>query len=334
MEGRRATGPTASPSAAPAARTPATGPAASAERPALPPAIPQYFVPARGPGAVVYEPLLLGAAQVRYADAKAKVDVRRSVLLVTPVKDGAVPVDWSEAREIELDPSELETAPAEGASFGELAPAASVAKNYAAWSKDFVAALRDARKLTLLRSTRLGETSLPDETEGEFRVRLQQRARELRDAAAAKLREKYASRIAALRERLRRAEQAVEREAGQARSAKISTALSFGSTLLGAFLGRKVVSATNVRKAGTALRGVGRSLEQSQDVERAGETVEAIQQALADLDARFQAEIDAAEGTCDPAREALETIEVRPSKTDVSVKLVALAWAPHYALAR
>src|SRR5262245_42916983 len=59
MEGRRAATPAASPGAAPAARTLAATSALSAERPALPPAVPQYFVPARGQGAVVYEPLLL-----------------------------------------------------------------------------------------------------------------------------------------------------------------------------------------------------------------------------------------------------------------------------------
>jgi len=144
-----------------------------------------------------------------------------------------------------------------------------------------------------------------------------------------RLRAKYAPKTATLNERLRRAEQAVEREAGQARSAKISTALSFGSTLLGAFLGRKTLTATNISKAATAMRGVGRSVEQSQDVARAGETVEALKQQLADLDAQFQAEAAAIEAGADPASESFETLELRPSKANIGVKLVALAWTPH-----
>ena len=160
-------------------------------------------------------------------------------------------------------------------------------------------------------------------------MRLSQASREQRDAATAKLRAKYTPKMATLNERLRRAEQAVEREAGQARSAKISTALSFGSTLLGAFLGKKVVSSTNVSKAATAMKGVGRSVEQAQDVARAGETVEAIKQQLADLDAQFQAEAGAVEGGLDPSSETFETLELRPNKTNISVKLVALAWTPH-----
>jgi len=77
------------------------------------------------------------------------------------------------------------------------------------------------------------------------------------------------------------------------------------------------------------MKGVGRSVEQAQDVARAGETVEAIKQQLTDLDAQFQAEARAIEGGLDPASESFETIELRPNKTNISVKLVALAWTPH-----
>ena len=299
-------------------------------RPTLPPAIPQFFVPARAVGgSLIYLPMLLGAAAVRFADAKAKVDVTQDVVMVTPINDDAVPVDWSEAQDADVDPNDLERSPAGGAQFGPLPGAASQAKNYAAWEKAFVGAIYGTRKLTLLKSTNYNQVSSLDEQEGDFRIRLQQFSREQRDAAVAKLRAKYAPKIATLNERLRRAEQAVEREAAQAKQAKFSSVLSIGSTLLGAFLGRKAISATNISKAGTAVRSVGRAAEQSGDVARAGETVEAIKQQLADLDAQFQAEARALETGRDPASETLETIELRPSKTNIHVKLVALAWVPH-----
>jgi len=322
--------PAPEPVAEPAVEAPRAG-GWESTRPTLPPAIPQYFIPVRGDaaGPLVYQPMLLGAASVRFAEAKARVDVTQTVVLLTPINDDAVPVDWAEAQDVQVDPNDLERNPAGVAQFASLPAAASQAKNYADWQKDFVAALYGSRKVTLLKSTTYHQVSRIDEGEGDFRVRLQQASREQRDAAVARLRARYAPKTAALNERLRRAEQAVEREAGQARSAKISTALSFGSTLLGAFLGRKALTATNISKAATAMRGVGRSVEQSQDVARAGETVEALKQQLADLDAQFQAEATALEAGSDPASESFETLELRPSKTNISVKLVALAWTPH-----
>jgi hypothetical protein len=300
-------------------------------RPTLPPSVPQYFIPVRGTtdSPVVYRAMLLGVASARFVDAKARVDVTQSLVLITPITDSAVPIDWLKAEEPQLDPDDLERQPAGGAEFAPLPAAAAQPRNYPLWQKDLVAAIYSSRTLTLLRSARCNQLSRIDETEGEFRVRLNQAAREQRDASLARLRAKYAPKTAAIHERLRRAEQAVARESGQARSATLATALSFGSTLLGAFLGRRVVSATNISKAATALKGVGRSVEQAQDVARAGETVDALKQQLTELDEQFQAEAASVAAETDAGNEPLERTELRLNKANIAVKLVALAWTPH-----
>ena len=76
------------------------------------------------------------------------------------------------------------------------------------------------------------------------------------------------------------------------------------------------------------MRGVGRAMDQSGDVARAGETVEAIQRQLAELDAQFQAENVALSSAFDPTTAELQRIELRPSKTNIQVRLVALVWVP------
>jgi type IV secretory pathway TrbL component len=131
-----------------------------------------------------------------------------------------------------------------------------------------------------------------------------------------------------LQERVRRAEAAKEREAEQAKRAKFDTVISLGSTLLGAFLGRKAVSVGTVGKAATTMRSAGRAMDQAGDVTRAQDTVEAVQQQQRDLETQFQAEVNAAAGGADPTTEALETLELRPTRTNVNVRLVALVWLP------
>jgi hypothetical protein len=63
-------------------------------------------------------------------------------------------------------------------------------------------------------------------------------------------------------------------------------------------------------------------------VGRANETVEAVQQQIRDLDAELQSELAAAQAARDPASERLETVTLRPKKTDVTVRRVALVWRP------
>ncbi len=321
----------APPSAATAAASkPTPGPAASGGRPVLPPEVPQYFVPvragARG-GTLFYQPRLLGSAQVRYTDAKLRLNLTTEVTVMTEIADGAIPVDWAAAEELAVAASQLEKTPT-GQDFAPLAPAASQVKNYAAWSRDFVAWLQNERSLKLWRSPSLKLVSNPDEDERAFRVRLQQAAREERDDAAEKLRQKYAPKLAALQERLRRAEAAREREAQQASRAKMNTMISLGSTLLGAFLGRKTISTSTVGRAATTMRNVGRAAEQAADVNRAAETVEAVEKQWRDLEAQFAAETEALAAAFNPSNEVLETIELRANRTNINVRLVALVWLP------
>jgi uncharacterized membrane-anchored protein YhcB (DUF1043 family) len=181
----------------------------------------------------------------------------------------------------------------------------------------------------LLQSPSLKEVSQPGEGEREFRVRLQQLAREQRDMLVDQLRKKYAPKTASLQERLRKAQQAVDKQAEQAKQAKFQTAISIGSTLLGAFTGRKVSSST-ISRASTVMRGFSRSIDESKDVARAGDTVASIQKQLADLQVEFDNETAALEAKIDPSTEALETIVVKPNKSDIMVQLVSLVWVPYW----
>ena len=110
----------------------------------------------------------------------------------------------------------------------------------------------------------------------------------------------------------------------------MQAAISVGASILGAFLGRKTISATNIGRATTAIRGAGRAIKESKDVGQAEENVSALQQQLAGLEAQFKMETDALAATTDPLNEKLETVSLKPTKANIAVKLVALAWTPHW----
>jgi len=338
---KAASGPSAPAAAAPAAQAaaPATAPPvgarpapAAAARPVLAADVPQHFVPVRGRqpagAALVYQPMLLGAAQVRFTDAKAGVDSTQDLTVLARITSEAIPVNWDEAEPADVAASDLESAPAEGAAFGELPAAASKAKSYEGWRKEFAGWLHRTQAVTLYRSPALGALSQPGESEQEFRIRLQQAGREQRDATTEALRQKYAPKIAALQERMRRAEQSVARESQQVTQQGIQAAISVGATLLGAFLGRKAVSTSTLGRATTAMRGAGRVLKEREDVGRAQENIATLQQQLADLETQFKAEVEASAAAADPLTEKLESVTIRPTKPNIAVRLVALAWTP------
>ena len=317
---------------APAARSAKS--AKGGARPILPPDVPQQFVPLRGSkpegSEFLYAPMLLGSAQIRFSDTKSGIDQTQEVTVLAPMNDGAVPVDWDHAVAAELAVADLEQSPEGNAQFLPFPASAGKAKSYADWSKDFGGWLFRTQKLELLKSPTTKVVSKPGESERDFRVRLQQSGRELRDKAAESLRQKYAPKITTLQDRIRRAEQMKAKQQAESRSSQVQAAISVGASILGAFLGRKTISATNIGRATTAIKSAGRVMKESQDVGYAEENVAALQQQLADLETQFKTESDALAAATDPLNEKLEAISIKPSKSNIAVKLVALAWTPHW----
>lgn len=325
------------PVSTPAPSVPASLPVAVntpiSQRPVLPAEVTQYFVPARSGSTsgdqLTYLPMILGDVEIHYSDSKT-IDMTQQLTLLAGISNGPVALDWAQSKAIEVPVEDLETESQSGAEYGEVPAAASKVKNYEAWRKELAAWIYRNHRLELFESPSLSIASNPGESERDFRVRLQQLAREHRDNAVEKLRQRYAPKIAKLEERKRRAEQVVDREAEQAKSQKYQTAISFGATLLSSFMGRKAASLTTLGRATTAARGVSKSMKETEDVTRAQETVAAVSQQLLDLDGEFKAEAATLESSIDPQTETLENISLKPKKTNISVKLLTFVWAPFW----
>jgi hypothetical protein len=322
-----------SPSTAPAPATPSTTVSAApvkSQQPILPAEITQYFIPVRAAGdaPLTYQPMLLGFAEIHYSKSKT-IDLTQQVTLLAPFGDGPIDLDWADAKPLNVPVEDLESQPQPGARFEDVPPKAAKAKSYATWRKDFASWIYQNQRVELFESPSLDLASNPGESERDFRVRLQQLAREQRDQAVEKLRQKYAPKFAQLEDRKRRAEQTVAREAEQAKEQKLQTAISFGATLLSSFMGRKRTTMSTLGRATTAVRGVSRSMREADDVGRAEENAAAVTQRFADLEADFKAETDTLERSFDPQSEPLDKVSLKPTKANINVKLLTLVWAPY-----
>ena len=305
----------------------------SSQQPSLPPNISDFFIPIRGIQSadkkIIYMPKLLGLADINFQNSKSKVSTSQTISYLTPITTNPIPVRWETSEQIEFPTEDLEKTPQDKTIFADLPSSATQVSSYTSWSKDFSSWLYSTQTLELFTSLSLKESSNLAETEKEFRVRLQLLAREKRDDATELLRKKYATKEAALKERLRKAEQAADKQADQAKKAKAQTAISIGSALLGAFTGRKI-SQTSIGRATTAMRSASRTIEESKDVTRAEDTIETITKQIKDLQAEFNAEVASLEEKLDPQTEIFETLVIKPRKTDINVKFVSLVWAPYW----
>ncbi|MCJ7589744.1 MAG: DUF87 domain-containing protein [Woeseiaceae bacterium] len=296
--------------------------------PVLPPDVDQYFVPAHGEG-LVYYPRLIAGGDVVFTSSRQNIEGERAVLHTAEFNDGPVAIDWDNAEPLKLAIDDLRDSGDSAASYAECPAAAGDAKAYSVWGKDYARWLRQNEKITLYNSKRFRLTSEPDETEGEFRARLQDKASEARDLAIAKIRQRYASKVTTLENRLMRAEQSIAVQKEQSTKRTLDTAVSFGTAILGAVLGRKRISSTSASKMGTAIRTAGSARKEAADVGRAEETAAKVQADIADLSKALEKEIADLDTAFDAQSETLEEIVVRAKSTDIHVAVTGLVWLPY-----
>ena len=94
--------------------------------------------------------------------------------------------------------------------------------------------------------------------------------------------------------------------------------ISIGTSLLGAFMGRRTSSLA---------RGIGRSMKERKDVQYAKESLESLNQQLLNVQSEFDSELTSL-NTKTNQQDVLETVLFKPNKNEISVKLLSLVWYP------
>jgi hypothetical protein len=303
--------------------TPARPTAAASSRPVVPAGVPEHFLAASG-SSVEYEPRLGARLRTHFVDSRLGVDVWTDAYCLAPLDENGPA--WDQSERCDRDALDLRDEPAPGATFANVPGAALAPKALQQHAKALVDHVYRTSTLSVLRCPELKAVARPGQAEGEFRAQLAQTLREKRDGAVDDLRRRYATRLATLTDRQRRAEQRLAREKSQASHETMSSALSVGSSLLGALFGGRRASALG--KAATAARSVGRIGKERTDVTHAEADLASVREQYAALEVELEAEVARLESAFDPAAIPLETVSVKPRKSDIEVSGLALVWQP------
>jgi hypothetical protein len=168
--------------------------------PRLPAGVNQYYLPVpagAGPGAsaVVYQPRILGCAEVIFADRKRNLEIRKTYRFAVDPPTAAQDASWRAARAVVAI---LDSGPQPGALWQDVPEGLSAAKNWKSLEKSFADFLRDNAKLALLENRKLELISEPGEDAQTFAQRCRARAREEAKKALATEKVKFGPRYAAL----------------------------------------------------------------------------------------------------------------------------------------
>lgn len=293
--------------------------------------VPVRYIPmigALGPNEqLCYAPALCVDASMHYVRVSAKIDQWNDVRMLSMLGEDPGADPWGEAIAIPTE-TDFFNEPDEPGQFDPLPSRASRKSSYKSWAARAKAHLYRQHAQAIHKCKLLKDYSELGEEEGAYRVRLRDALREGRDEELDALRRKYGKKVDALKARILKAEQKVDVETSQYKTSRLSTAASFGATILGAFLGRKAVSATNVRSAGTAASRASRAAKERGDIGRAKENLEGLLEQLDALEAEFESELQEVREEYSADELELEPIVISPRKSEMGSVEVQLVWVP------
>ncbi|MBU6283198.1 ATP-binding protein, partial [bacterium] len=313
---------------APAAAPPG-GAGAGRERPLLPHDVKEVFVAATAPrpdgASLVYRPALLAGARLHFVDAKAGIDEWRDSVTLTPLGDGEP--DWASASRPAARPA-LESQPRSEAGFAPLPGAAARAKSYAGWQKSLSDLLYRTEALEVGHCPSLGLHSRPGEDMRDFQIRMNQAGHERRDAEADKIRARFAARIERARTAVDRAASRAQQREDELSQRKSESFFTIGANVIAALFSRNKLSATNIGRATTAARSIGRTSQKQSQVEEAEAQRAKHEERLEDVQGELAVALERIEAEWDAPR--IEATRIPPRKTDVAVEPPVLAWLPSW----
>lgn len=333
--------------AAPVAAAPGTG--LSSTPPVPPPGVNQVFLPVtvRDNAALVavedkvggrisatgqqliFEPALVGLAEIAFVDRKLNLDETLEVALMLPLDPQANVVDWRDAQPVVAKERDLRTEAPRGAFFtGGLPSSLSTARSFSKVEAGLADYLYRSQAFTLLYNPTLKQYAKPGETERDFRARVQQAAREARDKAVDAIRDKYEAKLNRLAEQKSKEEQELAEDRAQLTGRvgeEILSGLDSVAGMFGLFGSRRRKSLTGLSKAATRRRMTATA---QADIDESVAKIKQFDEQIAQLKEDMEAEMSEATEEWAKAAEDVQEVKVAPKKSDIDVRLVSLAWKP------
>lgn len=274
--------------------------------------------------AVLYRPVLLGAAKVRFLDRRYAVDseVVRDALVDKLDRRGALRWDDFPYDGPALD--KMDSQPSPQARYADLDAPFADAKLLTALQKDFADWVYRTTKITARANETLKVYAGPDVSPADFRTACSDAARDARDAELKKVTTQLDRQIAALQDKLAREQRELQQdevELGQRKLEEGGNLAELGAGLLG--LGRKKSLTTQLTKR--------RMTEQAQaNVDESVATIKQYQTQLQELQQRReQAVAQVGERWASVVNQVSE-IQIPAKKSDVYVEYFGVAWQPYY----
>jgi hypothetical protein len=315
--------------------------AGSVTRPAVPAGIAEYVLPnnltftesfqaanrpypdeahSRG---LIYRPVLLAQASVRFFDRKYNLDaeVRKTARIHTPDRRGIV--RWEEHLTEAVDPGSANEAPDPQGRYGELEAPLTDAKTISALRRDFEDWVYRTAVVKVRANEALKVYVGPQVSQADFRKLCAEAAREGRDAELEKVSDSFDAKIKSIEARLAREEMELSADETELSQRKLEEMGTHAENVFSLFTRRRRTLTTSLTKR--------RLTEKARaDVEESRKAILEYKKQIEALEKEKEAALQEVNERWEDLAGRSTELTISPAKKDVLIELFGVAWFPFY----
>jgi len=290
-------------------------------KPIISPAIKEYFNDTNLNAETPFYPYLYGEVSLRFFSQKRGIDTQESLFYKLDLFESLQNINFEDAYEEELLSKNPKAK--QRADFSPLPTLISEARNLNAVKKNLSDFIYTSKRLELFTIKALKLESKLGESRRDFIVQVQDTLKDKRDELIEKLQTKTKVKYERLEDRLTTLLSRLEKEEADVSAKTTDTIVSVGLAIFGAFFGRK---SSSMSKGATALRKGQSVFKEKNDVKNVQKKIADVQNDMSSLLEELELQIAKIEEEISLENYEIETLLIKPRRSDVMIKDFALLW--------
>jgi hypothetical protein len=273
---------------------------------------------------LIYRGVILAQASARLVSLKYKldIDVFKTAVVENPDRRGIV--RWENYPAERIDPSKLNQAPDPQARFTSPEAPLNDVKLMNSLKKDFIDWSYRNSELMVRANEELKLYAEPETSEGEFRTRCSNAARQACEVELKKTSATFDSKIRTLNDRQEREQRELEQDKSELSSRKLEEAGNVAETFAGllGFSRKRSISSSLTKRRMTS--------QAKSDVEESIETIKDIQAQIAAIETEKAAALQAVNDKWGEVANQITEVPISAQKSDILLDLFGVAWMPYH----
>jgi len=270
---------------------------------------------------LLYRPVLLAQAEIRFLQRKYKLDFETTKTALVLEADRRGSARWEDWLTAHIDSGKLDRSPVPGATFDTLEAPFNNGKMLRDLEGDFIDWIYRGIEVKVRANEALKIFAGPEVSQSEFRRMCAEAARSARNIEMDKVETRYEKKLDTIEDRLRREERELRQDEAELSQRKMEEMGTHAENVLSLFSRRSRRLSTSLSKR--------RMTEQAKaDVEESLDAIDDYKEQIRTLEKELAQAIEDVQAKWADIADDMTEIPVQPYKKDILVDLFGVAWMP------